>query len=275
MDTQALAHRVEEIPFWYHRIELPGGITTPGAQPVNVAAYRLPESLEGKRVLDVGAADGYWTFEALRRGAKEVVAIDDFSDPFGLPEDARPAPWAGFDLAREALGFGEDRCGRREMSIYEVNESDLGRFDVILCYAVLEQLRHPLLALDLLSSVCDGQLRIETAVLDEFSPYQGGFGRGYRANHVVMEFYPTNQYAGNPMVRWAPTVKCLLGMLYSAGFRENGAWMLTESPATVDQCRGFAVANKKTGTLRAEAPATAGAASGSAASTSSSGLYYG
>lgn len=44
---------------------------------------RIPESLAGKRVLDVGAWDGYWTFEALRRGAVQAVAIDVFFDYLG------------------------------------------------------------------------------------------------------------------------------------------------------------------------------------------------
>jgi hypothetical protein len=240
METQTLGRRIEEIPFWYHRLELPGGVVTPGTQPVRPEAYRLPESLEGKRVLDVGAADGYWTFEALKRGAREVVAIDDFSDTFGLPDELRPPPWSGFDLAREALGYTEDRCQRREMSVYEVNEDGLGRFDVVFCFATLEQLRHPLLGLDILSSVCDGELYLETAVLDDFSPFQGGFGHGYPGNHVVTEFYPTNQYPGNPLTRWAPTVKCLLGLLYAAGFRDNGAMKVTDTPTSVEQCRAFA-----------------------------------
>jgi tRNA (mo5U34)-methyltransferase len=274
MDTQTLTRRVEEIPFWYHRIDLGNGIVTPGAQPVQAAAYRLPDSLEGKRVLDVGAADGYWTFEALKRGAKEVVAIDDFSDTFGLPEEMRRTGdngWAAFDLAREALGYGEDRCSRREMSIYEVAEESLGRFDLVLCYGVLEYLRHPLLGIDLLSSVCDGELRVELAINDDFSPYLGGFGRGYPGNHVVMEFYPTNQYAGNPMVRWAPSMKCMLGMLYSAGFRENGAWKLVESgaPNSVDLCRGFAVGRK----VRAGETVPARSSASSGAGASAGGMY--
>jgi tRNA (mo5U34)-methyltransferase len=132
------------------------------------------------------------------------------------------------------------------MSIYEVSEEALGRFDVILCYGVLEQLRHPLLGLDLLSSICDGELRLELAINDDFSPYLGGYGRGYPGNHVVMEFYPTNQYAGNPLVRWTSSMKCLLGMLYAAKFRENGAWKLVESgaPNSVELCRGFAIGKK-------------------------------
>ena len=34
--------------------------------------YGIPEDLTGKRVLDVGAWDGYWSFEALRRGNNQT-----------------------------------------------------------------------------------------------------------------------------------------------------------------------------------------------------------
>ena len=59
-DTADLAARVAAIPYWYHKIDLPGGITTPGWAPIDPAAYRVPEDLTGMRVLDVGAWDGYW-----------------------------------------------------------------------------------------------------------------------------------------------------------------------------------------------------------------------
>jgi 23S rRNA G2069 N7-methylase RlmK/C1962 C5-methylase RlmI len=38
-------------------------------------ALRLPD-LRGKTVLDIGAYDGFFSFEAERRGAKQVVAMD-------------------------------------------------------------------------------------------------------------------------------------------------------------------------------------------------------
>ena len=37
---------------------------------------RCPQSLRGKRCLDVGTYDGFWAFEMERRGAAEVVAVD-------------------------------------------------------------------------------------------------------------------------------------------------------------------------------------------------------
>src|SRR3954469_16733623 len=109
MDAQPLSQRVTQHPFWYHRIELPGGVVTPGVNPLYPAGYQIPKDLTGKRVLDVGAWDGYWTFEALKRGAKEAVAIDDFSDHLGqLPPESRHA-WSTFDLCRDALGYDEQR----------------------------------------------------------------------------------------------------------------------------------------------------------------------
>ena len=67
-------HRTE-----YHRIELAPGVFTPGVNDSGkfLALLELPRDLSGKRVLDLGTRDGYFAFEAERRGAAEVVAIDD------------------------------------------------------------------------------------------------------------------------------------------------------------------------------------------------------
>jgi tRNA (mo5U34)-methyltransferase len=143
---------VDAFDYWYHRIELPGGVTTPGWTPIDTDIYGIPERLDGKRVLDVGAWDGYWTFEALKRGATEVVAIDDFSDY--LSNDVKRTAWDTFDLCRESFGFDEAICKRIEMTVYDVTPEDLGMFDVIFCFGTLYHLRYPLLGLDKLSAAC-------------------------------------------------------------------------------------------------------------------------
>ncbi len=102
--VEDLKRRMAEFPFWYHRIELPGGVTTPGWAPISREAYRIPADLTGRTVLDVGAWDGYWTFEALRRGAKRVLAIDDFSDFMGSLKESDRRAWQTFDFCRDALG---------------------------------------------------------------------------------------------------------------------------------------------------------------------------
>ena len=123
MSHSRLQEQVDAFDYWYHRIELPGGVTTPGWAPIDTDIYGIPERLDGKRVLDVGAWDGYWTFEALKRGATEVVAIDDFSDH--LSNDIKRTAWDTFDLCRESFGFDEAICKRIEMTVYDVTPEDL------------------------------------------------------------------------------------------------------------------------------------------------------
>jgi tRNA (mo5U34)-methyltransferase len=236
----ALLERIAALPYWYHKISLPGGIVTPGWAPLDPDAYGLPADLAGLRVLDVGAWDGYWTFEALRRGAREVVAIDDFSDFLGsLDQRARPG-WETFDLCRDALGFEQQRCQRLELSVYEVSTAALGQFDVVLCFGVLYHLRYPMLALDRLAAVCRDRLLVESAILDDFSPYRGGLGQGYPGGQMVMEFYPDSQYGNNLTNWWVPSLHCLGHMVRSAGFAEVQGWKLVQGqPSQLAHCRGF------------------------------------
>lgn len=239
-----IAAAVARFPFWYHRIPLPQGEITPGWAPLDAGAYRIPARLDGMRVLDVGAWDGFWTFEALRRGAREVVAIDDFSDFLGNLKNSDRRAWETFDLCRDLLGYDETRCKRVDMTVYDVTEARLGRFDIVFFFGTLYHLRHPLLALDALSSVCDGEIFVETAILDDFSPYRGGLGHGYSNNDVVAEFYPRSEYGNNDTNWWVPTVACLTRMVEAAGFDGVDGWKLTDTPQQVPFCRGFAHGKK-------------------------------
>lgn len=271
--NSSIAERVAAQEYWYHKIQLPDGTVTPGWSPIDPARYCIPDDLTGKRVLDIGAWDGYWTWEALKRGAKEVVAIDDFSDMLGSLEDRKG--WETFDICREAFGFtppvhpsmggtpgvwhnnSGQQVERVEGSVYDLSP-DGGHFDIIFCFGVLYHLKHPLLALEKISEVCDGALYIETASLDECSPYQGGVGHGFDRGENVMEFYPTNQYGNNNSNWWIPTLQCLGTMLFSVGFNDISAWPLTEKPATLSECRGFASATKDPEKYPANKPADIG-----------------
>lgn len=244
MNATDIRERIDAQPYWYHRIELPDGVTTPGWAPMSMESYRIPEDLTGKRVLDIGAWDGFWSFEALRRGARQVVAIDDFSDYLGKPEMTGHRAWETFDICRDAFGYDEERCKRIEMSVYDLNEGDLGRFDVVLCFGVLYHLRYPLLALDFMSLVCDEEIFVESAILDDYSPYRGGLGHGYAGQQMVAEFYPNQEYGQNDTNWWVPNLFCLMHMIHSAGFEEVEAWKLAESPELLSQCRGFAHGRK-------------------------------
>jgi tRNA (mo5U34)-methyltransferase len=242
--AEALRARVAQVPYWYHRIELPHGVVTPGWSPWQPERYRIPDDFTGKRVLDVGAWNGYWTFQALKRGAREVLAIDDFSDTMGYLDPGQRQGWEPFDLCREALGYDETRCQRREISIYEINPEEHGQFDIIFLFGTFYHLRHPLLALELLADICTDEIYVESAILDDYSPYRGGLGHGY-PNQMLMEFYPTNEYGNNPGNWWVPTLKCLANMLGAAGWPAVDTWKLDEVPTDIRYCRGFARGSKK------------------------------
>lgn len=238
--SDALREAITAQPYWYHKIELPDGIVTPGWAPLDAKSYGILDDLTGKRVLDVGAWDGFWTFEALKRGASQAVAIDDFSDYLGSLEKRDRPGWQTFDLCRDALGYDDNVCQRVEMSVYDLSEERLGRFDVVFCFGVLYHLRHPLLALDCLAGVCDESLHVESAILDDFSPYRGGLGRGYDGSQMVMEFYPDDQYGNNHTNWWTPTIHCLGHMVRSAGFQHVEGWKLAgKTPENLAHCRGF------------------------------------
>src|SRR5262249_41743775 len=137
---------------WYHTLDLPDGTTTPGWFDTRGAPAEagLPLSLGGKRCLDVGTFDRFWAFEMEPRGAREVVALD-VADPTSLdwPYDERHRgpelleTWGtgrgpGFAAAASALRSTVRRVGG---SVYDLDEQVAGRFDLVLCGALLLHLR--------------------------------------------------------------------------------------------------------------------------------------
>ena len=234
--TSTLQERVADCGYWYHRIELPDGVTTPGWAPLDPTKYGIPDRMDGERVLDVGAWDGYWTFEAMKRGASSVVAIDDFSDTLGdLKNVSRQKQWHNFDLCRDALGY--KNCQRYARSVYDIGHLFDQPFDRVFFFGTIYHLRHPLLALDVLRKLCCGTIHIESAILDGVaSPYtrQGSLPSACHA-----EFYPGNEYGANHSNWWVPTLRCLHAMTEAAGFTDVESWHLEKHPRHISQCRGF------------------------------------
>jgi tRNA (mo5U34)-methyltransferase len=173
-----LAERVSA-QSWYHTIELPGGVVTPGQFDTRGAVRHvpLPESLEGRRCLDVGTWDGFWAFEMEHRGAESVTAIDlDDAAHWDWPPRVRIAAEphggqaylarfrrgaSGFELAREALGSSVERI---DCSVYDLEAEMHGRFDVVFLGSLLLHLRDPVAALAAIRGVCGGALYVSEAV---------------------------------------------------------------------------------------------------------------
>ena len=172
-EAGALRAQVDALQ-WYHTLELPPGVLTPGWFDTRgvVASLPLPRSLEGKRCLDVGTFDGFWAFEMERRGADEVVAIDVL-DPleWDWPANTKPetvaeigkrkAGGAGFDLAKRALGSSVRRI---PLSVYDLSEEHAGRFDFVYLGSLLLHLRDPVRALERLRGVCTDELLVVDSI---------------------------------------------------------------------------------------------------------------
>jgi tRNA (mo5U34)-methyltransferase len=149
MYGEDVRRRVEALR-WYHTIDLGQGIVTRGVDdtPLRLARLDLPLSFAGRTVLDVGAWDGFFSFDAERRGASRVVATDHYSW-HGLGWGTSDGK-AGFKLAREVLGSHVEDV---DLDVMELSPERVGTFDVVLFLGVLYHLRHPLLALERIASV--------------------------------------------------------------------------------------------------------------------------
>jgi len=165
---KGLAAAVDSVP-WYHTIELPDGVVTPGEYDLRRTAARLPlpDSLAGRRCLDVGTHDGFWAFEMERRGGS-VVAIDlddparfDWPAPAPVIDDAARQLLAerrrAFHIAHEALASTVDR---RDLSVYDLSTDLVGTFDFAFIGTLLHHLRDPVLALSAIRRVVSGQLLV-------------------------------------------------------------------------------------------------------------------
>jgi tRNA (mo5U34)-methyltransferase len=146
---------------WYHTFDLPGGIVTPGYYDLRslIPKLPLPQSLAGKRCLDVGSADGFLAFELARRGADEVVSLDlddsSAEDWQGQTREEYQAGGSGrasaaFYLVREALGLDVKRV---DMSVYDLDPTHQGHFDYVVMGNLLLHLADPARALRAIATV--------------------------------------------------------------------------------------------------------------------------
>ena len=188
---------------WYHAIDLGQGVVTRGVDnsPERLARLRLPDRLDGRSVLDIGAWDGFFSFEAERRGASRVVAADHYAwHGVGW---ATGQGKAGFEFARAAL---QSRVEDVDVDVLDLSPERLGAFDVVFFLGVLYHVPNPLLALERVSSVTRDLLILETVV------DMVGISRPAAA------FYPGRELNADPTNWWGPNHAAVAGMLRAVGF---------------------------------------------------------
>ena len=195
----------------YHSIQLRDGGVLPGLQSLEYLRWRLdlfglPMDLRGKRVLDVGAWDGWFSFECERRGA-EVVAVD----------------CVAMDTFLEAKQLIGSKVEYLTLDVNELSARRLGRFDIVLFFGVLYHLRHPLLGLEKAVELSTDLALIESFVIQPES----------RTVPSVMEFYERGELGGQIDNWCGPSPECLVSMCRSAGFAQVELKDITNQRASV------------------------------------------
>jgi tRNA (mo5U34)-methyltransferase len=195
-ETQKLVENLSSLG-WYHSLRLPDGELIPGIQSEaqlrwRIEQFPIPEDLTGMRVLDIGAWDGWFTFEMERRGAS-VVAVDVVDQ-------------GKFRKAKELLG---SRAEYYIDDVLQLTPEKYGYFDIVLFFGVLYHLKHPLLALERVCELSTNMVCVESFVSDERLDAP-----------PVMEFYEHTDLCGQ-FDNWVgPNLSCLMAFCRTVGFAE-------------------------------------------------------
>jgi 2-polyprenyl-3-methyl-5-hydroxy-6-metoxy-1,4-benzoquinol methylase len=238
--ARALGYVEVENYYWYHTIELPGGLITPGLYDVRDAVpnFHFPEDMQGMNVLDVGTATGFFAFEFARRGAL-VTAVDLPSlhalDRFPGQDIEHTIEKIGemivpksldqvrsyirkytaqqlytyllegpFEFCRKLLNSPVERC---LSTVYDLSEAKLGgTFDLVFLGDILLHTLYPLQALAAVAPLCRGTLILSQMVPD---------GPGEPAMLYVGGDSPLS----DEVSWWLPNRACLVQLLRKLGFR--------------------------------------------------------
>jgi len=175
---------------FYHMMDFPSGVRGHGNWDLRACFEKYTANVDfaGKRVLDVGTASGFLTFEAEKRGA-EVVSFDSSSPEMhaGLPfievrRRGGTAPDAAddFEGLRNAYWYAHRAYGSRAKcyygDIYNLPD-ELGEFDIVLVGAILVHLRDPVSALTSITRRCRHQLVITEGIIESKQPFMMFAGR--------------------------------------------------------------------------------------------------
>jgi tRNA (mo5U34)-methyltransferase len=199
-----LRSRVAELP-WHHSIDLGGGVVTPGGKSQAICCAEASlifdrVNLSGLTVLDVGAWNGFFSFEAKRRGADRVLATDSYcwSHPHFRGREA-------FDIARSALGVDVEA---HEMDVADLSPEAVGKFDVVLYLGVFYHRQDAIESLAKVARLAKEVLIVETHLdLREIDV-------------PAMAYYPGHELNNDPTNWWGPNEHCMRALLFGHGFKD-------------------------------------------------------
>ncbi len=191
---------------WWHSIDLGEGIVTPGTKTPAIhrqesASFFDRVQIAGHSVLDIGAWNGFYSFEAKRRGARRVLATDKFAWT-----DKHLRGRETFELARRALGLEVEAL---EIDPADISPGTVGEFDIVLFLGVFYHRYDAIETLARAAQVAKHLLIVETH-LDL-----------HKIDKPAMAFYPPGRKPHNDETNWwGPNVPCMRDLLAGHGFAD-------------------------------------------------------
>lgn len=198
---------------WFHSFDFGHGIEARGFATLPSLSQRvrdlgLDQDLKGASFLDIASWDGFYAFEAERRGAGRVLATDYFCWGHG--------GWGskdGFLLARELL---KSKVDDREIEVQDLSPETVGMWDVVLFSGIFYHMRDPIEALTAAASVTTDRLIVETHIIPN-------------TTEAFMRYMPRTE--GNETSNyWRPTTALVLTLLTELGFRRIDHHVAFDAP---------------------------------------------
>lgn len=186
---------------WFHSIDLGQGVVTPGSKSTSVlakeaAAFFDSVALGGRSLLDVGAWNGFFSFEAKRRGAT-VLATDSMS--WNSPS---VKGLETFRLCRSQLGLD---VPDRTVDVDDL-PSAVEPHDVVLFAGVLYHRIDAVRSIASVAAVTRHLLILET--------HQDAA----KIEQPAMIYYPGSELNNDETNWWGPNTRCVDGLLREHGF---------------------------------------------------------
>ena len=207
---EEIKNNLEQKNTWYHTINING------IQPKNTrtsSKYQMwvsqviPYDLTGKNILDVGCADGFYSFLCEQRNANRILAIDHegFDKHKTISESGKKVNANNFELYKKLL---DSKVEYRKLDVYNI---DLIKetFDFVLFFGVYYHLENLISALKKIYSVVNNSVFLAGHILE--------------SEHPIMYYYDTSK-DNDLSNQFAPIVassQCLINIAKSVcGFKK-------------------------------------------------------
>ncbi|OGR36619.1 MAG: hypothetical protein A2051_08365 [Desulfovibrionales bacterium GWA2_65_9] len=200
---------------WYHKYEVFPGVMTPGRAQVDAKSildrYGLPKDISGKRVLEIGAWDGAYTFELERRGG--IVTAMDIQDK----------ERTGFSVAHK---INNSKVSYVQCDVTNLNPAQHGKYDIVMFLGVYYHILHPLLAFQNIFNVLeeDGMVFYSGHILEYSYKIDSRMAKYKKELMAIVDKIPITLFSLEPHADvWSnwyiPNMMCLNDWLSTAGFK--------------------------------------------------------